>query len=110
VPWSSSDVGTSYVANALIGCSSAGFAAPGRGMFNRATTNILQKNSFVERAFGLNSHFTDSGLFGIAIEGAGSHSSDLMHLATDELNKLKAGQVTEEELNRTKNILKADIL
>ena len=53
-------------------------------------------------AAGLNSHFTDSGLFGISIEGAGSHSPDLMHIALEELSKLKQN-ISDEELNRAKN-------
>ena len=43
------------------------------------------------------------------IMGPGSHSSDLMHVLVDEMNKLK-DRIGDEELNRAKNILKMNIL
>ena len=45
----------------------------------------------------------------MTIEGAGSHSSELMSVLLEELNKLKQ-KITDEELNRAKNILKMNIL
>jgi len=69
----------------------------------------MQKNNFVDGASALNHHFTDSGLFGITIEGSGSHSQDLMNLAIEELNALKE-PIDEVELNRAKNILKMNVL
>ena len=72
-------------------------------------SNLMQKNPFVDGASALNHHFTDSGLFGITIEGSGSHSQDLMNLAIEELNALKA-PIDETELNRAKNILKMNVL
>jgi predicted Zn-dependent peptidase len=69
----------------------------------------MQKHNFVDSASALNNHFTDSGLFGMTIEGPGSHSAELMGLLTDELNGLK-NPIDEVELNRAKNILKMNIL
>jgi predicted Zn-dependent peptidase len=69
----------------------------------------MQKNPYVDGASALNHHFTDSGLFGITIEGSGSHSQDLMNLAIEELNSLKQ-PIDEVELNRAKNILKMNVL
>jgi len=110
-PWHHEDVAAAYVANALIGCSSVfSDSFPGRGMYNRAISNIVQKHPFVARAFGLNSHFSDSGLWGLAIEGAGSHSQELIGIALEEIGKLKTGKISDEELNRAKNVLKAEIL
>jgi len=70
---------------------------------------MMQKNPYVDGASALNHHFTDSGLFGITIEGSGSHSQDLMNLAIEELNSLKQ-PIDEVELNRAKNILKMNVL
>ena len=60
-------------------------------MFSRSISNITQKHKFVEHAYGINAHFSDSGIMGIGIEGAGSHSEDLMGIILEELNKLKSG-------------------
>ena len=49
----------------------------------------MQMNDFVDSASAINSHFTDSGLFGMNIEGPGSHSAELMNVMVEELNKLR---------------------
>ena len=78
-------------------------------MHCRAVTNLMQKHNFVDGASAINSHFSDSGLFGLTIEGPGSHSAELMSLLVEELNSMK-GPIDETELNRAKNILKMNVL
>ena len=73
------------------------------------TVQLMQRNSFVDGASAVNSHFSDSGLFGLTVEGPGSHSKELLNVLTEELNRLKA-PIDETELNRAKNILKMNIL
>lgn len=92
--------------NQLIG-SATGFSSggPGKGMHCRAVTNLMQRHNIVNGASALNSHFTDSGLFGMSIEGPATHSGDLMKLLIQELNGLRK-PIGEIELNRAKNILK----
>ena len=96
--------------NTLIGsATSFSSGGPGKGMYCRSITNLMQKYNFVDGASAVSSHFTDSGIFGMSIMGPGSHSSDLMHVLTDEMNKL-TDKISDEELNRAKNILKMNIL
>lgn len=78
-------------------------------MYCRAITNMMQRYGFVDSASALNSVFTDSGLFGIFVDGPGGNSQDLLYLAITELHKLKH-DIPDEELNRSKNILKMQIL
>ena len=47
-------------------------------MYCRAITNLMQQHEFVDSASAINSHFTDTGLFGMNIEGPGSHSNELL--------------------------------
>lgn len=109
VPWSSSDVQAFYVMNTLIGSATAfSSGGPGKGMYARAVTNLMQ-NNFVDSASSINSHFTDSGLFGLTIEGPGSHSQELMSVLLEELNRLR-DPISDEELARAKNILKMNVL
>ena len=109
-PWTHEDVHTYYVMNQLIGSATAfSSGGPGKGMHCRAVTNLMQKHSFVDGASAINSHFTDSGLFGMTIEGPGSHSQELMSLLLEELNRLRE-PIDEVELNRAKNILKMNVL
>lgn len=48
-----------------------------------------KKYPFVDSVQAFDYHFTDSGLFGVNIEGAGSHAQDLMNVALESLQSLK---------------------
>ena len=96
--------------NQLIGSATAfSSGGPGKGMHCRAVTNLMQKHSCVDGASAFNSHFTDSGLFGMNIEGPGAQSEELMKLLVQEMNGLREN-IDEVELNRAKNILKMQVL
>jgi hypothetical protein len=75
----------------------------------KGMVSLMQKHNFVDGASAINSHFSDSGLFALAIEGPGSHSQELKSLVVDEPNSLK-GPIDEVELVRAKKILKMNVL
>ena len=109
-PWVDKNVPAFYLMNTLIGsATSFSSGGPGKGMYCRAITNLMQKYNFVDGASAINSHFSDSGLFGMSIEGPGSHSQELMSVLVEELNRLR-DPIPDEELSRAKNILKMNIL
>jgi mitochondrial-processing peptidase subunit alpha len=96
--------------NQLIGSATAfSSGGPGKGMHCRAITNMMQRNNFVDSASAINSHFSDSGLFGIQLEGPGSHSQELMGVLVEELTNLR-NPIDDVELNRSKNVLKMNVL
>ena len=70
---------------------------------------MIENNTYVDNCSAINHHFTDSGLFGINVEGQGSHSEELMGTILEELNSLKH-DIGDEELSRAKNHLKLSIL
>jgi predicted Zn-dependent peptidase len=70
-----------YVMHSLIGNSTF----KNSGQLSRAS-NLQRRHDFVDDVSSLNSHFSDTGIFGITIEGPGSHSRDLLGVAVDELN------------------------
>ncbi len=110
VPWKHEDVPAFYLMNTLIGsATSFSSGGPGKGMYCRAITNLMQRHNFVDGASAVNHHFSDSGLFGLSIEGPGSHSQELYSVLLEELNRLK-DRISDEELSRAKNILKMNIL
>jgi predicted Zn-dependent peptidase len=74
---------------------------------NRAS-GLVKKHNFVDQVRSLSHHFQDSGIFGVSIEGAGSHSADLLSVTLEELNRLK-DRISDEELLRAKNQLKMQI-
>lgn len=110
VNWNSSDQPTFQVMSALLG-STDGLVhrKPGHNNLARAITNLSQEHSFVDRAYVTNAHFSDSGIFGLTVEGPGSHSTDLMEVLLEELNELREG-ISDEELTRAKNRLKMNVL
>merc|ERR1712086_1091622 len=110
VPWNHEDVSAVYLMNTLIGQATAfSSGGPGKGMYCRAVTNLMQQHGFIDGASAINSHFTDSGLFGINVEGPGSHSAELLQVAVEELNKLRE-PISDAELNRAKNLLKMNVM
>ena len=108
--WNDSRTPAFFVMNALIGSAQAfSVGGPGKGMYCRAITNLMQRYAFVEGAGAMNNIFTDSGLFGMTIEGPASNARDLTYLALQELHRLRE-PIPDEELSRAKNILKMNIL
>ena len=98
--WNHEDTTAYHVMNTLIGNSQHGK--------NRAY-NMTKTHNFVDQVQSFTNHFSDSGLFGISVEGAGSHSQDLLQVALEELSRLR-DRVTDEELAKAKNKLKMNIL
>jgi processing peptidase subunit alpha len=109
-PWTDSRTPAYFVMNTLIGSAQAfSVGGPGKGMYCRAITNLMQRYAFVDGAGAMNNMFSDNGLFGMTIEGPGSNARDLMFLALQELHRLRE-PISDEELSRAKNILKMNIL
>ena len=108
--WDSVDQPTFQVMAALLGSTdSLGKPGVGSGSLARTITNLGQQYSFVDNAEVVNAHFSDSGLFGLSVQGPGSNSADIMDVLLTELNELKEG-ISDEELIRAKNRLKMNIL
>ncbi len=110
VSWSHKDMPVFSVLQGLLG-NATGFSmgGPGKGMHCRAVKNIFHRHPFIEGVNTINSHFTDTGLFGITITGAKANAGEIGKILVTELKNLKQG-ITAEELQRAKNILKINIL
>ena len=78
----------------------SGFSSggPGKGMHNRSN-RALSRYPFLDTISSIHHTFTDSGLFGLNITGASSHSADLMSVAIHELQRLSQ-DITDEEFER----------
>jgi processing peptidase subunit alpha len=98
--WAHEDTAAHVVMQSLIGNSANGK--------NRAH-EVTKKHHFVDSVEALNHHFSDNGLFGLTIQGAGSHSQDLLHVALEDLANLRNG-VSDEELARAKTKLRMQVL
>ena len=94
VPWKNNHVPAYYVMQTLL---------------ELGKTNLMRENDFVDSSSAINSHFTDSGLFGMSIEGPGSHSAELMSTLLGELNRMRE-PISDGELATAKNILKMNVM
>lgn len=87
---------------------------PGKGMYSRLYTNVLNQHGWIESCVAFNHSYTDSGLFGIA---ASCHPQAVHALADVILKELKNTFVTTgyhglntTEVNRAKNQLRSSLL
>jgi processing peptidase subunit alpha len=77
---------------------------PGKGMYSRLYTGILNKWEQVQSFTAFNSVYNDTGLFGIHATSTGDFVPKLVDLACEQLELVATpGKVTEAELQRAKN-------
>lgn len=99
----------------LGGGSSFSAGGPGKGMFSRLYTNVLNQHPFIESCVCFNELYTDSGLFGILVSCFPNKSHLITEIVSVELLKLlekkpENGGFTDEELRRAKNQLISALL
>lgn len=87
---------------------------PGKGMYSRLYTNVLNQHGWVESCVSFNHSYTDSGLFGISASCLPGHTSAMLDVMCQELRALtlesgfsKLGDV---EVARAKNQLRSSLL
>ncbi|CAZ82585.1 unnamed protein product [Tuber melanosporum] len=87
---------------------------PGKGMYSRLFTNVLNQNGWIESCIAFNHSYTDSGLFGIAASchpGTGPHLVDviLKEFSTTFTKSVYSG-LKSEEVDRAKKQLQSSLL
>ncbi|KAH3661366.1 hypothetical protein OGAPHI_006773 [Ogataea philodendri] len=88
---------------------------PGKGMYSRAYTRILNQYGFVESCKSFIHNFTDSGLFGISFSCIPAANRVMGELIGYELallmdENVKNGGITDNEVERSKNQLKSSLM
>ncbi|BBN00700.1 mitochondrial-processing peptidase subunit alpha [Marchantia polymorpha subsp. ruderalis] len=77
---------------------------PGKGMYSRLYSRVLNKYEEVQSFTAFNSVYNDTGLFGIHATSSSDFVPSLVDIATKEMIMVATpGSVTEAELNRAKN-------
>jgi mitochondrial-processing peptidase subunit alpha len=115
LPISSPDIYALATLQTLLG-GGGSFSAggPGKGMYSRLYTNVLNQYGWVESCMAFNHSYTDSGLFGIAASCTPDHVSRMLDVMCRELRALtldsKIGSLQVAEVNRAKNQLKSSLL
>lgn len=115
LPISSDDIYALATLNTLLG-GGGSFSAggPGKGMYSRLYTNVLNQHAWVESCIAFNHSYTDSGLFGISAMCIPGRTQAMLDVMCQELRALTLetgfaalGQI---EVNRAKNQLRSSLL
>jgi mitochondrial-processing peptidase subunit alpha len=115
LPIASDDIYALATLNTLLG-GGGSFSAggPGKGMYSRLYTNVLNQHAWVESCVAFNHSYTDSGLFGISAMCLPDRTQAMLDVMCQELRALTLttgfsalGQI---EVSRAKNQLRSALL
>ena len=115
LPVSSPDIYALATLQTLLG-GGGSFSAggPGKGMYSRLYTNVLNQNGWVESCVAFNHSYTDSGLFGISASCNPQRISSMLEVMCRELQALTLdtgfSALSEGEVRRAKNQLRSSLL
>jgi len=109
--WHSDDLVPTCVLQTLLGGGNSFSAGgPGKGMYSRLYRQVLNKYYWAESAEAFTAFHGESGLFGLSASCIPSKSRDATLVLAEQLNKLKTELVTDEEIDRARNMLKCNVL
>uniref|UniRef100_A0AAV1TDA0 Alpha-MPP n=1 Tax=Peronospora matthiolae TaxID=2874970 RepID=A0AAV1TDA0_9STRA len=109
--WHDEDLVPICVLHTLLGGGDSFSAGgPGKGMYSRLYTSVLNRFYWVESAFAFSSIHADVGLLGIYGACIPSHTSNLVALLCNQMLGVAKQPVDAIELARAKNQLKSSVL
>lgn len=115
LPISSEDIYALATLQTLLG-GGGSFSAggPGKGMYSRLYTNVLNQHGWVESCVAFNHSYTDSGLFGISASCTPLRAWQMLEVMCRELQNLTLdtgfSALQTVEVNRAKNQLRSSLL
>jgi len=115
LPISSNDIYALATLQTLLG-GGGSFSAggPGKGMYSRLYTNVLNQHYWVESCVAFNHSYTDSGLFGISASCMPAKVAQMLEVMCKELAALCAdtgyAKLQHVEVARAKNQLRSSLL
>ncbi|CAK7273516.1 Mitochondrial-processing peptidase subunit alpha [Sporothrix epigloea] len=115
LPISSDDIYALATLQTLLG-GGGSFSAggPGKGMYSRLYTNVLNQHGWVESCIAFNHSYADSGLFGIAASCYPGRTAMMLEVMCRELRALTLpngfSALGQAEVNRAKNQLRSSLL
>ncbi|KAL1897103.1 Mitochondrial-processing peptidase subunit alpha [Sporothrix stenoceras] len=115
LPISSDDIYALATLQTLLG-GGGSFSAggPGKGMYSRLYTNVLNQYGWVESCIAFNHSYADSGLFGIAASCYPGRTAQMLEVMCRELRSLSLDSgfsaLGQAEVNRAKNQLRSSLL
>ncbi|KAH9892920.1 peptidase M16 inactive domain-containing protein [Xylariomycetidae sp. FL2044] len=115
LPIASDDIYALATLNQLLGGGSSFSAGgPGKGMYSRLYTNVMNNYRWVESCQAFNHSYTDSGLFGITSLCTPGSTQKTLDIMCHELRSLTTATgfsaLGQEEVQRAKNQLRSSLL
>ncbi|KAK7202862.1 Metalloenzyme, LuxS/M16 peptidase-like protein [Myxozyma melibiosi] len=86
---------------------------PGKGMYSRLYTGVLNRYAFIENCQSFNHVYSDSGVFGISVACLPSYAKMVPQIICGQLGYLMssfAGGLTQTDVTRAKNQLRSTML
>ena len=109
--WHSDDLVPTCVLQTLLGGGNSFSAGgPGKGMYSRLYREVLNRYHWAESAEAFTSFHAESGLLGISGSSVPLKSTEVTTVLAEHFMKLAVQPVTDEELERARNMLKCNVL
>jgi processing peptidase subunit alpha len=109
--WHSNDLVPACVLQTLLGGGNSFSAGgPGKGMYSRLYRQVLNRYYWAESCEAFTSFHTESGLLGISGSSIPQKSGDVTRVLAENLFRLAIEEVSDEELDRARNMLKCNVL
>mmetsp|Transcript_226 Transcript_226/g.521 ORF Transcript_226/g.521 Transcript_226/m.521 type:complete len:505 (-) Transcript_226:438-1952(-) len=91
------------VLNTLLG-GGGSFSAggPGKGMYSRLYTRVLNRYQWAQNCTAFHSVFDDTGLIGITAVADAQHAGDMLKVMAGEMQAVASGKIDTKELERAK--------
>ncbi|KAI1781505.1 peptidase M16 inactive domain-containing protein [Hypoxylon cercidicola] len=115
LPIASDEIYALATLNTLLG-GGGSFSAggPGKGMYSRLYTNVLNQHAWVESCVAFHHSYTDSGVFGISAQCEPGRTQHMLDVMCQELRALTVdagfAALGELEVQRAKNQLRSSLL
>jgi processing peptidase subunit alpha len=109
--WHSDDLVATCVLQTLLGGGNSFSAGgPGKGMYSRLYRQVLNRYGWAESAEAFTAFHSESGLWGISGSTVPHKARDMIQVFAEHLARLAVEQVSDEELDRARNMLKCNVL
>lgn len=109
--WHSDDLVPSCVLQTLLGGGSSFSAGgPGKGMYSRLYRQVLNRYYWAESCEAFTSFHNETGLMGISGSAVGQKAGDMTRVIAENIMRLAIDEVSDEELDRARNMLKNNVL
>lgn len=109
--WHSDDLVPTCVLQTLLGGGSSFSAGgPGKGMYSRLYRRVLNRYYWAESAEAFTAFHGESGLLGISGSSGPGKAREVSKVLAEHLLQLALDPVSDEELDRARNMLKCNVL